>query len=115
MAVNLSERSVGQITILKPSGRIDSQSSPEFETAIGEKLNSTQKVVLDFGDVPYISSAGLRVVLVVAKRMGKVPGGQFALVSLKPEIFSVFKISGLTNVLKIYDTADKAVAEMGGG
>jgi anti-anti-sigma factor len=114
MAVSLTERSVGQVTILKPSGRIDSQSSPEFETALTEKLNTTQNVILDFADVPYISSAGLRVVLVIAKRLSR-SQGQFALTSLKPEIFSVFKISGLTSVLKIFDTPEGALAAFGAG
>jgi anti-anti-sigma factor len=114
MAVSLSERSVGQVTILKPSGRIDSQSSPEFESALTDKLNSVQNVILDFADVPYVSSAGLRVVLVIAKRMSR-GQGQFALVSLKPEILSVFKISGLTAVLKIFDTPEGALAAFGAG
>jgi len=114
MAVSLSERSVGEVTILRPNGRIDSQSSPEFETALNHKLDSAQNVILDFGDVPYISSAGLRVVLVVAKRVAR-SQGKFALVSLKPEIFSVFKISGLTSVLKIFDTPEGALASFGAG
>lgn len=112
MAVSLSQRSVGQVTILKPSGRIDSQSSPEFETALGQKLESAQDVILDFSDVPYISSAGLRVVLLIAKRLGR-GQGRFALASLKPEILSVFKISGLTSVLKIFDTPELALASFG--
>jgi anti-anti-sigma factor len=114
MAVSLSERSVGQVTILKPSGRIDSQSSPEFESALTDKLNSVQNVILDFADVPYISSAGLRVVLVIAKRMSR-GQGQLALVSLKPEILAVFKISGLTSVLKIFDTPEGALTAFGAG
>jgi anti-anti-sigma factor len=112
MAVSLSERSVGEVTILKPTGRIDSQSSPEFETALKAKLDTSKNVVLDFGDVPYISSAGLRVVLVAAKQVSR-GQGKFALAGLKPEILSVFKVSGLTSVLKIFDTADSALASFG--
>jgi anti-anti-sigma factor len=108
MAVSLSERTIGQVMILRPGGRIDSQSSPEFETAINARLGTTRNVVLDFADVPYISSAGLRVVLVIAKRMSQ-SNGQFALAGLKPEIYSVFKISGLTNVLKIFDAPEGAL------
>jgi anti-anti-sigma factor len=112
MAVNLSERSVNDVTILKPSGRIDSQSSTEFETAINTKLDGTRNLVLDFADVPYISSAGLRVVLLIAKKISR-SNGKFALAALKPEIHSVFKVSGLTNVLKIFDTPEGAVAALG--
>jgi anti-anti-sigma factor len=112
MAVSLSERAVGQAVILRPSGRIDSQSSPEFETVINAKLGDVQNVVLDFTDVPYISSAGLRVVLVIAKKISR-SKGQFALAGLKPEIHSVFKISGLTNVLKIFDSPESALAALG--
>ena len=101
------------MTILwKPSGRIDSQSSPEFETAITAKLNAAQSVILDFADVPYISSAGLRVVLLIAKRISR-SEGKFALASLKPEIFAVFKISGLTNILKIFDSPEGALTAFG--
>ena len=114
MAVTLNERSVGEVTILRPSGRIDSQSSPEFETALNLKLDAAHNVILDFADVPYISSAGLRVVLVVAKRVSR-GQGKFALASLKPEIFSIFKISGLTSVLKIFDTPEGALAAFGAG
>ena len=114
MAVQLSERSVGEITILKPNGRIDSQTSPEFETAVTQKLSASKNVILDFADVPYISSAGLRVVLVIAKQISRTQG-KFALVSLRPEIMSVIRISGLGSVLKIFDTPENAVAAFGTG
>jgi anti-anti-sigma factor len=111
MAV-IGERSVGDVTILRPNGRFDSQTSPEFETAIGERLNTAQNVILDCSDVPYMSSAGLRVILVAAKRVNQAKG-KFALASLKPEIFSVFKVSGLASVLKIFDTPEGALAAFG--
>jgi|SoiMetStandDraft_5_1073268.scaffolds.fasta_scaffold467224_1 anti-anti-sigma factor len=114
MPVSVSHRSVGQVTILKPNGRIDSQSSPEFETTLNQKLEGAQDIILDFSEVPYISSAGLRVVLLVAKRLGR-GQGKFALASLKPEILSVFKISGLSSVLKIFDTPEGALASFGAG
>jgi anti-anti-sigma factor len=114
MPVSVSERSVGQVTILKPNGRIDSQSSPEFETVLGEKVDHAQDVILDLGDVPYMSSAGLRIVLVMAKKVAQ-SKGQFALASLKPELISVFKISGLTSILKIFDTPEGALASFGAG
>lgn len=112
MPVGLSERTVGQFMILKPSGRIDSQSSPEFETAFVEKLKTAKSVIVDFADVPYVSSAGLRVILLIAKKIAATQG-QFGLASMKPEIHSVFKISGLSSVLKIFDTPEAAMAAFG--
>jgi anti-anti-sigma factor len=94
-------------------GRMDSQSAAEFEFAIGEKLHQARDVILDLADVPYVSSAGLRVVLVIAKRVAQ-SKRQFGLASLKPEIFSVFKVSGLTSVLKIFETPESAVTAFGG-
>jgi anti-anti-sigma factor len=110
--VGLSERSVGQVLILKPNGRLDSQSAPEFEIVINQKLATARQVILDLADVPYVSSAGLRVVLLAAKRVAQ-SEGRFALASLKPEIFSVFRISGVTHVLKIFATPEAALAEFG--
>lgn len=107
MAGILSERTVGTITVLKPLGRIDSQSSPAFEAAIGEKLATSQRLVLDFADVPYISSAGLRVVLVAAKQVAR-SQGKFALASMRPEVLELFKVSGLSSILKIFDTPEAA-------
>jgi anti-anti-sigma factor len=111
MATILRERTVGKFTVLRPNGRIDSQSSPAFEAAIGEMLNTRRQVVLDFADVPYISSAGMRVVLVAAKQVAR-SEGKFALAAMRPEVFELFKVSGLSNILKIFDTPEAASAAL---
>ncbi|MBB4845910.1 anti-anti-sigma factor [Paucibacter oligotrophus] len=85
-------------------GRIDSASAATFEQAVLELFSAPgRRAVLDFAGVDYISSAGLRVVLMVAKR-AKQGQGQLLLCGLAPHVREVFEISGF---LKIIDTVDE--------
>ncbi len=97
-------------------GHIDSANSMEIEKKIDKLIADHQpkSLTLDALSLEYISSAGLRVVLKLRKRVGR-SEGKFALASLKPEILSVFKISGLTSVLKIFDTPEGALASFDAG
>lgn len=93
-----------------PSGRIDSVTGPAFERDILQQIESGQRrLLLNFGDLLYISSAGLRIVLLAAKRM-KNSGGQLVLCSLNPQIAEVFEISGFSRILEILPSRDQAVS-----
>jgi len=101
-----SEEQGSQLVSLR--GRIDSASASAFEQAVLDLFSAPgRRAVLDFGGVDYISSAGLRVVLMVAKR-AKQGQGRLLLCGLAPHVREVFEISGF---LKIIDTVDdRAVA-----
>jgi anti-anti-sigma factor len=81
---------------------------------INQKLNAAKDVILDLEEVPYVSSAGLRIVLMLAKRLGKTQG-RFALTSIKPEILSVLRMAGLTSLLTIFDKPEGALQAFGAG
>lgn len=112
--MNIVEENAGDTLVLSLIGRIDSQTSVDFLARVHEALKDRDRLLFDFSEVLYISSAGLRVVLIAAKQIGAVKG-KFALCAVKPSIYDIFKISGFTNILKIYDTRDQALAEFGGG
>ncbi len=100
------------IQVVRPQGRLDSASGPAFEKdLIGHIDGGSRRMVLDLSGLQYISSAGLRVLLLAAKRM-KSSGGRFALCSLSRQISEVFEISGFNSILDIYPSYEDAVARL---
>ena len=73
--MEIIEEKQNEINIFKIKGRLDSRTSPEFEEKIAvASKNGAQKMIFDFVDLEYISSAGLRVVLKAAKDMKRIDG-----------------------------------------
>ncbi len=100
---------VDDICEVRPKGRLDSASGPAFEKDLLGRIESGRlRMLLDFGELQYISSAGLRIVLLAAKKM-KSAGGKMALCSLNPQIAEVFEISGFSNILDIHSSRDAAL------
>jgi anti-sigma B factor antagonist len=102
-----------QVLVASVEGRVDSSNSQDFERqlqgAIGEDVKS---VVIDLGQLAYISSAGLRVVLLVAKTLGQ-RNVSISLCALSDPVQSVFEISGFNRIIQIYDTQADALAAAG--
>lgn len=102
-----------QVLVASVEGRVDSSNSQDFERqlqgAIGEDVKS---VVVDLGQLAYISSAGLRVVLLVAKTLGQ-RNVSISLCALSDPVQSVFEISGFNRIIQIYDTQADALAAAG--
>ncbi len=91
----------GDITILAPRNSIDTATAPELEKVTLEHLAAgSNKLVIDFNQVDYISSVGLRVVLIAAKQLRK-SSGILVLSSLNDVVLEVFEISGLAKILTI--------------
>ncbi|MFA7430324.1 MAG: STAS domain-containing protein [Rhodospirillaceae bacterium] len=101
----------GNTLILELQGRLDSTSSAAVEADIlGQLDGGAAHVVLDFARLDYISSAGLRVILVTAKRV-KQAGGIMVLCALQPHIREVFEISGFLSILTVTDDRAAAMAK----
>jgi anti-anti-sigma factor len=97
---------------MRPKGRIDSATGPAFEKDVLQQIEEgRRRLLLDFAELIYISSAGLRIVLLAAKRM-KTAGGKLALCSLNPQIAEVFEISGFSRILDIHQTRDAALSTL---
>ncbi|MBI3234071.1 MAG: STAS domain-containing protein [Bacteroidetes bacterium] len=110
--MKIEEIRMGDITLLMLEGRIDSNTSSEAETTIlGVLDNGVTKLAVDFGHLDYISSAGLRVFLLAAKKLKK-SGGNIALSSMKPHIKEVFDMSGFSALFSIFPDKDEAVKNL---
>lgn len=108
--MSLDSRRYADVTVVAPSGRIDHEAAGPLERAIAPLLApaaSPAALVLDFGRVDYISSVGLRVLMVAARQMRAQQAG-FAIAGLQPVVAEIFAISRFDKVLPVH--ADVAAA-----
>ena len=90
------------------SGRIDLSNADAFKDAMSSALAKTKTaLVLDFSGVDYISSAGLRSLMIVFKA-GKAEGKTFAIAALQPLVTEIFTISRFNLVFPLFDTVRHA-------
>ena len=94
------------------SGRVDSANAPALQDAIDANFDATDKsLVLDFANVAYMSSAGLRVVIGTAKRL-KEANKDFRVCSFTKNVSQIFEISGLGQVISVYPSRAAALGEL---
>ena len=106
--MDINESNSGNAVIIQPVGRIDTNTSTEFEEKLVEILDRSEtNIVVDLSEIDYVSSAGLRVFLMAAKKI-KSLSGNFILAAMNDHIKEVFDISGFTPIFTI--TPDTASA-----
>jgi anti-sigma B factor antagonist/stage II sporulation protein AA (anti-sigma F factor antagonist) len=114
--MNLPTREQSGVLIVSVSGRIDHIASEEFTKALDPLLDRCAQgnppVLLDFSGVDYISSAGLRV-LMMASRRSKIQNGTFAIAALQPMVQEVFAISRFNLIVPCYISVDAACKVIG--
>jgi stage II sporulation protein AA (anti-sigma F factor antagonist) len=97
--------------IVKISGRMDAVTAPEFEKAFGAWIDESAKdFVVDLSSLEYISSAGLRSILVIAKKL-KALNGKIVLAAMEESVNEVFEISGFNSIIPIHDTVQTAIRQ----
>lgn len=99
--------------VISLKGRLDSVTSPMLEKDLMDLMAGGERfLVMDLGDLEYISSAGLRSILVVVKRL-KEKQGKLVLASLKSVVREVFEIAGFSAIIPIFESVDSAISSMG--
>ncbi|MGB7000663.1 MAG: anti-sigma factor antagonist [Halobacteriota archaeon] len=105
-------KTIGEVKVAVIVPRFDSHTAEEVETALTAVIEKgTKRVLCDFSLTKYISSAGLRVLLLTAKGLQK-SGGQLVLCSLSSTVREVFEIAGLTQLFTIYDSVGLALKDL---
>ena len=103
----------GEALIASVDGRVDGANARELEEELHAAIGENDRVlVLDFSTISYISSAGLRVVLLVAKTLQR-RDGKFAVCSLSDPIKEVFEISGFDKIIPTYGSRPEALSALG--
>jgi anti-anti-sigma factor len=103
----------GIVAVYRIVGRVDALTSPSLESTVGSALaGGTPWIVYDMREVSYMSSAGLRGVLLIAKQAKAAQGG-LAVFGLRPEVDEVFVSSGFHNIILIAPDEAQARAKLG--
>jgi anti-sigma B factor antagonist len=107
--MDIIELKQGNISTFKLQGRLDSNTSQTFEKRLLDSISDGIKyVVIDFKDLDYISSAGLRVILKATKTL-KREDGKIMLCAMQDYVKEVFEIAGFDSFLPIVPTLDEAL------
>ena len=113
--MHVTEQRFGNALLLLVSGRIDGDTADAFSAALQPHLNNCKiggdVLLLDFADVEYISSLGFQVLL-RAQRMTKTQSGSFAIATPQGGVKAVFDTANFANVIRCYESVDKALSEM---
>lgn len=108
--MEFAQEQAGDVAIVKLAGRLDSSAAPPADESFARVLGSgTPRLAIDMSQLEYISSAGLRVLLVVAKKVQQAKG-KMVLFGLVPHVREVFSISGFDKIFAIETDAAAAVA-----
>jgi anti-sigma B factor antagonist len=108
--MEIQESTQDGVLILSIAGRLDSATSPNFEESLlGSIKSGTTRLVLDFGPLEYISSAGLRVLLKATREL-KSTDGVMVICSVRDYIQEVFDLSGFSSVFTMTGSLEDALA-----
>lgn len=81
-------------------GRLDTTTAPELDVAVNEVMPNAMKIIFDFAELEYLSSAGLRVILSTQKAIAA-KSGEFIIKHVNDTIMDVFDMTGFTSILTI--------------
>jgi len=103
----------GDKRILRLEGKLDAVTSPMLENKISTLLEQNQKkLLIEFGKIEYLSSAGMRLLLATTKKL-KARGGLCVLSSINDEVLEIIKMAGFERILNIYPNEQDALAALG--
>ena len=108
--MKIEVRDSNDVKILEFEGNLDTNTSPDAEATINELIdNGSTKLLANFEELNFISSAGLRVLLATAKKL-RGTGGDLRICALNPTVQEVFDISGFGSILSVYSSESEALS-----
>ncbi len=99
------------IPVLRLNGRLNQASADTLHTAAMELAGDEnyQALVIDMGGVDFIASVGIRALIRPSQALG-MRGGKLAVANLRPQISEFFKLTGLDQMFRVYETVEEAAA-----
>ena len=111
--MDLREDKVGAVTVVEVKGRIDNMTASVLGDRLTASLRDAQvRVVLDLTRIEYISSAGIRVLLLAAKHASET-GSRLVLCGISGRIGQVFNVGGFVDLFTIAGTREEGIAAAG--
>lgn len=109
--LKIDESKSGEIVVLALTGRLDTATSADFDFAAEPHADKPNKLVVDLTGIQYVSSAGLRVLLMLAKKLQKVQG-KLVLCGMSTGVKEVFDIAGFSKIFTIEADRPAAVTRL---
>ena len=111
--MDIHNEQVGDVHVVTASGRLDGIYSSAFAKEVGALITGTKpKILIDFTEIDFVTSAGLRAVLVLMKK-AQASGGVFALCGVSEQVREVLDISGFGEVFSIHAGRPEGIAALG--
>lgn len=112
--MKFGESKKDEVLVLTAEGRLDADTAGDVQSQIEGLIDGGEnRVLLDLTKLNYISSAGLRVLLIAAKRLNGA-NGRFAVCGLSDNVAEVFAVSGFDTIVDVHPDAQSAVAVLAG-
>lgn len=107
--MKIKKEKIGDFTVMKIKGRVDTVHSTVLENEVNQLFDNGEKnLIFNCAGMNYISSSGLRVFLVAQKKAMALKG-KLLLCNMQPSIQEIFRISGFSNLFRIFETQEKAL------
>lgn len=113
--MEIRQEKKGQVLVVGPVGHLDTRTSHDFEKKIVELLGSGERrFIIDLAQLEYVSSAGLRVLLLLAKKLDAMEG-ELVVSGMNAQVREVFDVAGFTGIFTILATEAEALAKLSSG
>ncbi|NLD53899.1 MAG: STAS domain-containing protein [Burkholderiaceae bacterium] len=110
--MHLSETSEGDVTVVAVRGRLDSTTAPGLAERLSRALGEpSRRLLIDFSELEYISSAGFRVLLVAARQASET-NGAIALAGVAGKVRQLFDLGGFLDLFQICGTRAEGIAAL---
>lgn len=97
--MNITEKKNGNQLCISLEGRLDTTTAPELEKVLDGSLDGVTELAFDMGELDYLSSAGLRILLSTQKRMNK--QGSMKVMNVNETVMEIFEVTGFADILTI--------------
>lgn len=108
--LSLKPQRAADVTVLAVAGKIDARTMGDFEDGIRAELEAGHaRLILDMAEVPFISSAGLGILMAVIEDIRE-QEGDLVLAAVVPEVYRIFDLLEFTTLFRFFDTVEAAIA-----
>ena len=107
--MDISVEKADSVTVIRFVGNLDTNSAPGGQESLNKIIDDGgSKLLVSLAGVEFVSSAGLRILLATAKRLGST-GGDLRISNLNEVVGEVFEMSGFSTILNVYETEQQAL------
>lgn len=107
--MNISTENVESVTVVRLEGNLDTNTSSQAQDRLNQLIEGgASKILVNFADVDFVSSAGLRILLATAKKLTG-SGGNLRISNLNETVAEVFEISGFSTILNVFGSEQEAL------